>query len=1359
MHWKGILVTLTIFLLVIILVTGTAFLSAVLQYRDTKHVQPGSYTISKLVDMGFMSKEDREALTNAGETEAPWQILEVLATKKRGITTATSGAGGLSSEVPEEYRDIIMKAAAQCDELSPGLMAAQVWAESNWNANATSSVGAQGIAQFMPSTWATYGKDGDGDGKADINNPKDSIMGQGNYMCHLLTKEVPAAKAAHPKENSSYSDEKIALLMYNGGFSHGIAHPEYCNDGRPAGTCSPGASAGDYADKILGAVSRFQTTATLAMAGGSGTWVAPHTGAITSRYGPRAAPVAGASTFHRGVDIGAGCNEPYVSATDGVVTFAGLTSGGMGVITVNHGGGIYTQYQHSYQDGILVKKGDRVSTGQVIGKVGSSGPSSGCHLHFETHEGVPDGATTVFGQGDVNPEPFMAAHGAPLENNNPTVGSTVSSIATAMTTNELKPYQWALQQAGKTYVSGAAGPNSYDCSGLVGSAFLNTIGKKQDFWGIKAENKDRYIHFFTTYSFRDNAARYGFTKLPWKNGDGEKGLQPGDVMLTDTHIAFYIGNGKQMHASEPSRGVLVDPLRTNWTSAWRFDGANGAPADSIGTILTSAIQGTGYSLPEFTGGTGPYHLDVEKVKKLNEQALEAEQEMQDFANRVGRYAMSSYLYSTYAFNIDGELSKKLDKQVPHNTIADARSFMEGFHSEFYLNHATGQVVVQNAGLTPAQDILELFTHTPAFYTQTKLYEEIINRYGVDENLLHTINITIGDSTVEGYIVGANPDDICPVNTNVAGIDIVSDKLCEKINSELDLFKYLFTIHNYPAFDGVRGTQPVHLDEYQLGVDFGEVAARNNMNHVVKQFKKHRHMNINKQDSTTQQLLDNVCLGGQPGDLSNVQLEGWWANPLTKKLLISPGALFDGSLHTLLTDTSPQRDTFFTCSAFYNVDEMIPTVPQNYQQWYASLTSLDYLDDVFNGQATDVDGETIIINIDGTRYFGEEQGKYGNQFWDWVKEMCATAQEITDEQIDAEINLQQQRSLMKECHLDIDADGNITDNYIAQTVYIKKCLNAYMTDNQGLWMEDHRLAYDVVPDANGEAAISQDKTIKPLQVQQRSGWVRAIKTLPISGMDGKKAGQVYDIAKKWAMGNVTNVGGGAGVSNCSATQTNPTAGTSGDPGGEFGEFTIAQRSVSDHALEYARNKNIGLSAQKTIIATMLADGRFDEASVKSWIDTLADGTSTTSPAHLSRVSGANVNQIKKFLKEATTVLDGYSGGTLSCTTGQPATLNGTDPDSAKAYAKSKLSEYGWTDNEFEPLEKLWTRESGWNYTAQNPSSGAYGIPQSLPGSKMATAGADWETNPATQINWGLKYIKDRYGSPSGAWEHSERHGWY
>ncbi len=86
-------------------------------------------------------------------------------------------------------------------------------------------------------------------------------------------------------------------------------------------------------------------------------------------------------------------------------------------------------------------------------------------------------------------------------------------------------------------------------------------------------------------------------------------------------------------------------------------------------------------------------------------------------------------------------------------------------------------------------------------------------------------------------------------------------------------------------------------------------------------------------------------------------------------------------------------------------------------------------------------------------------------------------------------------------------------------------------------------------------------------------------------------------------------------------------------------------------------------------------------------------------------------------------------------------------------------YGWTGDEWLCLDNLWSRESGWRHTAENKSSGAYGIPQALPGDKMATFGADWRTNPDTQIRWGLSYVSGRYGTPCGAWSHFLNKNWY
>lgn len=101
----------------------------------------------------------------------------------------------------------------------------------------------------------------------------------------------------------------------------------------------------------------------------------------------------------------------------------------------------------------------------------------------------------------------------------------------------------------------------------------------------------------------------------------------------------------------------------------------------------------------------------------------------------------------------------------------------------------------------------------------------------------------------------------------------------------------------------------------------------------------------------------------------------------------------------------------------------------------------------------------------------------------------------------------------------------------------------------------------------------------------------------------------------------------------------------------------------------------------------------------------------------------------------------------------------DPGSAQAIGYELVMARGWGEDQFACLVALFNRESHWNVYAGNPVSGAYGIPQALPGSKMASAGADWQTNPRTQITWGLNYIAGRYITPCGAWGHSQAKGWY
>lgn len=148
-----------------------------------------------------------------------------------------------------------------------------------------------------------------------------------------------------------------------------------------------------------------------------------------------------------------------------------------------------------------------------------------------------------------------------------------------------------------------------------------------------------------------------------------------------------------------------------------------------------------------------------------------------------------------------------------------------------------------------------------------------------------------------------------------------------------------------------------------------------------------------------------------------------------------------------------------------------------------------------------------------------------------------------------------------------------------------------------------------------------------------------------------------------------------------------------------------------------------------------------------------------PTQAMTVSGTYTNEV---------VRDGFGATSkpkpvvvpVAASAGRAAPAAGTpDPGSAKAIAYDMVAARGWGEDQYSCLVALWNRESGWNAFAMNKSSGAYGIPQALPGTKMASAGADWATNPATQITWGLGYIGGRYGTPCGAWQASETKGWY
>lgn len=137
--------------------------------------------------------------------------------------------------------------------------------------------------------------------------------------------------------------------------------------------------------------------------------------------------------------------------------------------------------------------------------------------------------------------------------------------------------------------------------------------------------------------------------------------------------------------------------------------------------------------------------------------------------------------------------------------------------------------------------------------------------------------------------------------------------------------------------------------------------------------------------------------------------------------------------------------------------------------------------------------------------------------------------------------------------------------------------------------------------------------------------------------------------------------------------------------------------------------------------------------------------------------------KPAMASPVTILAALQAQTVS-TTGGGTTVYApaapADPSGAEKIGQDLLPAFGFNQTtQWSCLYNLWMRESGWNVYAENTASGAYGIPQSLPGDKMATIASDWQTNPTTQIEWGLTYIRAQYGTPCGAWQNEVNFGYY
>ncbi|NYE95819.1 hypothetical protein FHU41_002069 [Psychromicrobium silvestre] len=194
----------------------------------------------------------------------------------------------------------------------------------------------------------------------------------------------------------------------------------------------------------------------------------------------------------------------------------------------------------------------------------------------------------------------------------------------------------------------------------------------------------------------------------------------------------------------------------------------------------------------------------------------------------------------------------------------------------------------------------------------------------------------------------------------------------------------------------------------------------------------------------------------------------------------------------------------------------------------------------------------------------------------------------------------------------------------------------------------------------------------------------------------------------------------------------------------------QKSTFGYLLEAAPKLPLKRVAAVAVAGVLIAGVSASQQAATPTITPVADKTAAET---ISAAPDAAVS----FTRVATSSQIDKSTQKTNAASSEIKTIN--DPEAAQAFAASKLSGFGWGQDQMSCLTQLWNRESSWQTTAENPSSLAYGIAQSLPAEKMASTGADYRTNYKTQIIWGLGYIEERYGSPCGAWGHSQATGWY
>lgn len=457
--------------------------------------------------------------TLAGDKE---QQAALNAATSTGSGTALNPAG-----IPPEYVPWLIKGGSICSQLTAPMLAAQIDAESGFADHPPNSAGAAGPAQFLASAWATDGVDGDGDGDKDLHSVADAVMAMATRDCKAFATLAPK----YPKDTWA-----IVLAAYNAGEGNVAKY----------GGVPPFPETQNYVAKIKRLTQKY--TAAVANTGG---WRPPFDAGqyvVGSGFG-----ISGVhwswTGYHTGTDYVAPMGTPIHAVGPGIVSEVnpvGNTPHGSAwgnQVIVDHGmmqtnaGPRHITTTYNHLSSISVSVGQQVTPDTIIGLEGATGNAFGAHLHLEVHSSNGDFPWGSPSSADFqDPVAWIAAHKQAA----PAAGASGSAQAAIA---------YAQQQAGKPYVWGASGPDSFDCSGLVVAAFASASGGK--------------LTLPRTTQTMTAANAPHLTPVP------TSAMQPGDLIFFNLHgdwdhVGIYLGNGRMIHAPRTGDVVKVVDITTGY---------------------------------------------------------------------------------------------------------------------------------------------------------------------------------------------------------------------------------------------------------------------------------------------------------------------------------------------------------------------------------------------------------------------------------------------------------------------------------------------------------------------------------------------------------------------------------------------------------------------------------------------------------------------------------------------------------------------------------------------------------------------------------------------------------------------------